>query len=614
MGAALNLTVTALPDSVSVADNTSQVQITVKITTDSGTYNQTGSTLGSVWLDGAKVASLDGKWVYINTTTTLYSAVHTVGHDDDGTKNVTVRAEFNVNTPMTGLRTAQTTLALPRIPRCALLTVPTFTLGQPAALHISDGPAGCQWAVDYTLGTEGGRLVARGTDTQAVWTPPVALAAQFPAAPQGQGTMTITTWSGETEIGSRQVPFTVLTPDSLAPQVTALTVTLTSGRVPQDWHAAVKGRTRLSYAVSAQALEGAGITGCTFTCGGVSAEGLSGTTAALAQAGTFAPRVTVTDSRGKTTVMEGEPITVYDYALPAFTESGAHRADETGSSDGEGSHAAVWAAASFAAVGGHNTLTLRARYRAVGGQWSGYTPLTAGAVTVLTGFALSASYEVEVEAIDALGGSRAVVYSIPTADVAFHLKAGGCGAAFGKYAERDGWLESDWPMDLRGNRLTGLGAAEEAGDAVSLGHLQQALSTAADETTQQLSAVQQELATAQQGLDALQQRLDADTAPDMVPGTEYLTGEKWNGAPVYAMVVDYGTLPNSAEGENFALAANLDVIDIRGFAVGSAYIIPLPGYYAVESMGYTRSTGNLWISTTRDLSGYRAYITVKYTK
>ena len=113
----------------------------------------------------------------------------------------------------------------------------------------------------------------------------------------------------------------------------------------------------------------------------------------------------------------------------------------------------------------------------------------------------------------------------------------------------------------------------------------------------------------------LRQELEAATAaPEMVPGTEYATGEKWNGAPVYVMAVDYGALPNDDEAENYDLPAGLNVISMEGFAVGPAYNIPIPGYYAVESMGYNRGTGNLWLSTTADLSAYHGYIRVKYTK
>ena len=102
--------------------------------------------------------------------------------------------------------------------------------------------------------------------------------------------------------------------------------------------------------------------------------------------------------------------------------------------------------------------------------------------------------------------------------------------------------------------------------------------------------------------------------PPMLVGVEYRTTERYNGKPVYVKVVDYGQLPNSKEGSNYGLSANLNIISISGFAVGSSYNIPVPGYYAIQNIGYTRSSGNLLISTTTDLSSYHCYVIAKYTK
>lgn len=102
--------------------------------------------------------------------------------------------------------------------------------------------------------------------------------------------------------------------------------------------------------------------------------------------------------------------------------------------------------------------------------------------------------------------------------------------------------------------------------------------------------------------------------PPMALGVEYRTTERWNGSAVYTMAVDFGALPNNTEKSKSALAAYLNVFDIRGYAVSGSYNVPIPGYYAIQSMGYTKSSGNLWISTTADMSGYNAYVVVKYTK
>lgn len=102
--------------------------------------------------------------------------------------------------------------------------------------------------------------------------------------------------------------------------------------------------------------------------------------------------------------------------------------------------------------------------------------------------------------------------------------------------------------------------------------------------------------------------------PPMSQGVEYRTTERWSGSPVYTMAVDFGALPNNAEKSKSGLPAYLNIIDMRGYAVGGSYNVPIPGYYAIHSMGYTKSNGNLWISTTADMSGYIAYVVVKYTK
>ena len=272
-------------------------------------------------------------------------------------------------------------------------------------------------------------------------------------------------------------------------------------------------------------------------------------------------------------------MTVYDYTQPAFISSDAYRADEDGSKNANGTHVAVVAAASYAPIGGNNNATLRARSRVTGGAWSGYSTLSAQQVNVLPGFSAIMSYEVEVSAVDSLGESRSVVYTIPTGEVSFHLRSGGKGAAFGMYSSKEGYVETDWPLDMREHKVENVAEPEKETDAATKGYVD-----------------------------------NATYVPEMLYDTEYLTGEKFAGADVYAMVVDYGALPNNTEASNYKLAENLNVIDMRGFAVGSSYIIPIPGYYAIQNLGYTKSTGNLWISTTIDMSGYHGYITVKYTK
>jgi hypothetical protein len=60
------------------------------------------------------------------------------------------------------------------------------------------------------------------------------------------------------------------------------------------------------------------------------------------------------------------------------------------------------------------------------------------------------SYTVELNIIDDTYLPSAMVFTIPSEDVAFNLREGGKGAAFGKYATRENMLECEW--DARFNK------------------------------------------------------------------------------------------------------------------------------------------------------------------
>ena len=577
MGATLNLTLRAVEGSANMAQNTSGVHIVLKVTTDSGTYNLTGSTRGSITVDGVEAASLDGKAVQYNTTTTLYDGVHTVVHEPDGTRTVTVAAEFDVDTPMTGVRTARATVTLPAIARRATVTAPALVLGRPGVLQV-DCQTGFTYDLDYELGGLEGGIVRGAADSAVVWTPPLELAEAFPHAPSAAGTLRLTTYAGGEAVGESSAPFTVSAGAELAPHIETVAVTLVQPAGAEGWDVAVRGRTALGYTVQAAGQYGAQIVGCVFSCGGVSAAGTENTTAVLSRAGSFRPRVSLTDSRGLSAVWEGESITVPDYEPPAFTASAAYRCRADGSADAAGTYAAVSAAASFAALEGRNSLTLRCRSRAVDGVWSSYTTLTAGEVAVLPGFDSAASYLVEVEAVDALGGSRTVVYTLSTESVAFHLRRGGLGAAFGKYAEKDGWLESAWPVDLGGNRLCGLAAPTASDEAVSLGELETRL---------------------------------APLCPAVTPGGETETAARCGGETVYLTAVEF---PALAAGENRVPLTVGGVLGMDGVVRHGGVTRPLTAPGAVEDVGHDALTGELWLQAGESLAGGSALVFVKYTK
>ena len=144
-------------------------------------------------------------------------------------------------------------------------------------------------------------------------------------------------------------------------------------------------------------------------------------------------------------------VTVQEYHPPVITASAVARCGADGTAADDGAYLKVQCAAACAEVQGHNSVTVRARFRPMGGAWSGYTVLESG-VEQLLGGGLSAmsSYEVELSAMDTVGNVRTVRYTAATSQVTLHLRGGGKGAAFGKYSETEG-LECAWPAVFYGD-------------------------------------------------------------------------------------------------------------------------------------------------------------------
>ena len=107
-----------------------------------------------------------------------------------------------------------------------------------------------------------------------------------------------------------------------------------------------------------------------------------------------------------------------------------------------------------ASVGGRNGVTAKCRYREIGGSWSNYTAIEDTSAVVGGSMPATKTYEMEIAATDSIGETKTVYAIIPTAEVALHLRDGGKGAAFGKYAEKEA-LECAWDAEFGGNVVVG---------------------------------------------------------------------------------------------------------------------------------------------------------------
>lgn len=106
--------------------------------------------------------------------------------------------------------------------------------------------------------------------------------------------------------------------------------------------------------------------------------------------------------------------------------------------------------------------------------------------------------------------------------------------------------------------------------------------------------------------------------------TEYKTTERWNGEPVYQKITYIAALSNKTAMSIHVNAAFDRIISITGFAVDSdnnmhyPFPIVLNGLEPIAVISYAEGDGgtgsDITINVNEDLSTFKAYVTVKYTK
>ncbi len=302
--------------------------------------------------------------------------------------------------------------------------------------------------------------VVSQNDTRVVysWTPEESLSLAIPDSVSGSGTLTMTVafnssipQLSDPNYCTKAYAFTAYVPDTMRPSAVLTAALVNDSELLDQWGLWVRGMSCLQYVVEASAAGGASLVECRFSFAGQTVKGFSGITAPIGMAGTLTPTATVTDSRGRTTTVSAPAISVFDYQTPSLQASVAYRCNAAGVEDSGGACLRVKATGSCWPLDGRNTVTLRARYRKVGGSYGGYTTLTGGLTTqIASTLEKDATYEVELSAIDTVGSVRAVSYTSSNAAVAFHLRAGGTGAAFGKLADSP-MLQCAWDAGFDGD-------------------------------------------------------------------------------------------------------------------------------------------------------------------
>ncbi len=625
MATRLNLTLTEVSGSANIASNKSKVRALLTITTDGGTYNQSGDTSGSLRVNDASY-SLDGKWIYINTTTTLFDQEIEIQHDADGRKTVTASASFDVNTSVRWIY-ASASLELTRIPRASTLVFDSVTLGEAVDITIERADDSFRDTITFSFGSEEGTIVNRTPTKQPVmWTPSVELAAQIPNSASGTGVFTVTTYDADgVEIGSKPFIFTATVPAYVKPSATA---ELSDEKGYRDTYGGyVQHQSRLTVQASGTGICGSTIDAWQITIGDVSYAAESVTIDLLTSNAALPIKVAVHDTRDRWSDEFETTINVMEYSFPTVTQIIAGRYDpESEAMADDGTQVAVKFSADITSLGGQNSATFHVKLREKGAtSWTtaesldseGYTPED---VLVVMDSDTTRAYELMVTAEDNFSSRDSVIRSVPIAFVFFHWSAVRRAFAFFQKAVEDATFRIAEGMAVRLPKDTKVDerSVVEHFDSTENPHgvtPAQIYALPAIESTDYPGCFYRMVGGVQEWLN-----------PPMVIGVEYRTTERYNGKPVYWKLVDFGALPDATCRQIRHGISNVEdnvftACSARNASGSSAYIPSSTGDTYNSNTGYIELTWAcgatetwVYITTNANRTSWTGRVFVKVTK
>ena len=324
--------------------------------------------------------------------------------------------------------------------------------------------------LSYTFADSDGSIASDVTTSKS-WTPPIILASKIPSATSGSCTITCVTKNGTATVGTKTVNLTLKVPNN---STTRPSISMEISQV-QSIPAAfdglyIQGKSKVEAVMTAESGYST-ISSYKLSVDGKTKSGSDSTITSdvLSSSGSITVKGTVTDARGYSSSAE-ESITVISYSKPTVIPYSGQssvicaRCTSGGTPSPSGTHLLIQAGRKYSAITANdvqkNFCILRYRYKTDGassfGAWS--TLIAKDSLDsnfysgVISGIELDVktSYQVEIAVLDDIGESNVMQFDIQTDAVALHLKAGGKGAAFGKYAEEDGLLDVDWNLRVGG--------------------------------------------------------------------------------------------------------------------------------------------------------------------
>lgn len=399
-----------------------------------------------------------------------------VGHNSDGSARAAVYANLLVyhNQQQLDYGVNKTVdLSLPAIPRVTELEAQGVTLGQRMQIRRIPSSANFVDTVSWSCGELSG-IVAEKTDQENLeWIPPLELATQATETISAAVVLTVTTYLGDSVVGSRQTELHCPIPETVVPTL-EVGITDETG-VYDSYGAFLRSQSQAVVQTWACGAFGSQIRDIQVRCGGLTGTG-ERVVFALENDGTVPISVTVTDSRGRTAQYE-TAIWVHPYQKPTVTIRGAYRCDELGVAQADGQ----WLRVVFdAQTTGQLLRTIRytgictvhggtERWETELTEYTGQSEVSLGSFLMQAG--MDTAYDCLVTVQDDFSAVTSSTVLVSVAFAMLDLCRGTRAVGIGMRAKNPGKLSIGMDADLDEHRIRNLADPAEDRDGATKGYV-----------------------------------------------------------------------------------------------------------------------------------------------
>ena len=434
-----------------IASNTSTVRIVWSSTQSGGSFNSYERT-AKYWvsINGGDETEYSVSYTLPQAATiSIVDTTITVNHETDGTGTVSVRTWMDTHISA-GVVTKSESLTLTTIPRASDLNVSNGTLGVKQTITANKKNGGFTHTLAWKSGSYSG-IIDGAKVLKSIWdfTPSLDLATGSPNWTSVYCEFTLSTYKGNSLVGSVSKTVTMAIPDSVVP---TCSVALSDKKgYFAKFGGYVQGQSILHGVITANGVYGSKISSYSTSVNSSIYSGKTFDTDTLLYSGNNAVRTQVRDSRGRIASVENT-IHVLTYSAPKITKLSVIRCNDDGTENDQGSHVKVTYSYSITYLNSltdnNNSKGAVLKYKKSSESETAWQSITLDAKYMATDETRiiaadsGSSYDIALFVSDDFYKDTNAVKSqtsVSTGYCIYHVPASGKGITFGGIAESDGF-------------------------------------------------------------------------------------------------------------------------------------------------------------------------------